>query len=365
MQGFFEQYFFLRKSVIKRKQKLSMSKHHLRIDKTCGNCGHQVPERYCTNCGQENIETRVSFGHLLRHFIEDLTHYESNFWKTIKYLLFRPSYLTREYLANKRVSFVAPVRLYLFISFLTFLLPGILPDFNKAYKKTGTTKTIGKSISDLGKSMQELDDSLQQEEMPVAIKNDKISISRDDDSVRKYIDSLQDGLQPSLNKAENTGLLESYFDKKTERFNHLSAEEQKRSLRESFSHNFPKALFLYMPMFAFVLWLFHSKKKWFYFDHAIFTLHYFSFLLLMITTLRVVEMLIPWHYVINVNTLGITTSFIAWAWSVFYFYRGQRKLHGEKKRISWVKSTIILFINSMLFIGLMIGLFVFAMTNVH
>ncbi|WP_313029343.1 hypothetical protein [Soonwooa sp.] len=49
-------------------------------------------------------------------------------------------------------------------------------------------------------------------------------------------------------------------------------------LQTSF-HNLPKALFIYLPIFAFFLWIFHNKKKWWYFDHDIFTLHYFSFLL--------------------------------------------------------------------------------------
>ena len=48
----------------------------------------------------------------------------------------------------------------------------------------------------------------------------------------------------------------------------------------SFTHNLPKVLFVFMPIFAFFLWLFHNKKRWYYFDHGIFTLHYFSFLLL-------------------------------------------------------------------------------------
>jgi hypothetical protein len=35
---------------------------------------------------------------------------------------------------------------------------------------------------------------------------------------------------------------------------------------ESFFHNLPKILFIIMPFFAFLLWLFHSKKRWSYFD---------------------------------------------------------------------------------------------------
>src|SRR5690606_28206355 len=77
-------------------------------------------------------ETRQSFGHLVAHFAEDFTHYDSGFWKTIKHLLFRPARLTKEYLMGKRQEYVPPVKLYIFISFITFLLPALLPDFNKS-----------------------------------------------------------------------------------------------------------------------------------------------------------------------------------------------------------------------------------------
>ena len=110
-----------------------MSRHHLRKDSICTNCGHQVEERFRPNCGQENIETRQSFAHLVRHFFEDLTHYDSAFWKTIKYLLLRPAYLTKQFLAGKRNSFVHPVRLYFFVSFLAFFLPHVLPSGGRMF----------------------------------------------------------------------------------------------------------------------------------------------------------------------------------------------------------------------------------------
>ena len=36
-----------------------MSHGKVREDKTCLNCGHQVEERFCPHCGQENIEKYV------------------------------------------------------------------------------------------------------------------------------------------------------------------------------------------------------------------------------------------------------------------------------------------------------------------
>ena len=96
-----------------------MSHHTTREDKTCLNCGESVEERFCGHCGQENIETRMSFLGLIAHFAEDLTHYEGKFWKTIKYLFFKPAFLTKEYLKGKRTSYLPPVRLYIFVSFFT------------------------------------------------------------------------------------------------------------------------------------------------------------------------------------------------------------------------------------------------------
>ncbi len=104
-----------------------MSHQPLRTEKNCLNCGQEVPDRYCSHCGQENIESRMSFLGLVAHFFEDLTHYEGKFWKTLQQLFFKPGYLTVSFLDGKRNSSLPPVRLYIFVSFLTFFLAHALP----------------------------------------------------------------------------------------------------------------------------------------------------------------------------------------------------------------------------------------------
>lgn len=115
-------------------------KSPLRKDKTCLNCNHVVPTRFCPNCGQENTSSRKTFHHLFVHFFEDLTHYENAFWKTIKNLLLRPASLTNEYLSGKRLSNLAPIRLYIFISFVTFFVISVLPDGIKEEIKSDEAK---------------------------------------------------------------------------------------------------------------------------------------------------------------------------------------------------------------------------------
>ncbi len=98
-----------------------MSRHHLRHDKNCLNCGFPVEERFCSRCGQENLEPKESVGHLVGHFFADLTHFDSKLFVTLKDLIIRPGFLTREYVAGRRVAYLNPIRMYVFISAIFFV----------------------------------------------------------------------------------------------------------------------------------------------------------------------------------------------------------------------------------------------------
>ena len=118
-----------------------MSHGKPREEKNCLNCGHHVEEKFCPNCGQENTEPRKPFHYLFTHFIEDFTHYDGQFWGTIKNLLFKPGKLTNTYLEGKRQQFVPPVKLYIFMSFVTFFLFAMFPPFNFNFSGENKIKT--------------------------------------------------------------------------------------------------------------------------------------------------------------------------------------------------------------------------------
>jgi len=318
-----------------------MAKHHLRKDNHCENCGRMVEERYCTHCGQENVETRQTFGHLVRHFLEDLTHYESNFWKTIKYLLFRPAYLTRTYLEGKRMMYVPPVKLYIFISFVAFFLPGVMPDLNDTYERD---TLVLRQRAQLREQLDSLDNAGGQQTQVTG-------------TVNGYSSEHQyDSAQVSLSVSKRDGPVKQFFTRKMLRlYTNLSKEEAKEHFKESFGHHFPKALFVYLPLFAFIVWLFHGKKRWYYFDHAIFTLHVFSFLLLLITLFGLIGRLIPWHYIVEPDIVSLILFVTGWIWSVYYYYRAHRKLYMETRGISFLKASLILLVNTLVFLLLFIA----------
>ena len=62
-----------------------------------------------------------SLVHFSRVATEDLTHADSRLWRTLGALLFRPGFLTAEFLGGRRARYLPPVRLYLVLSVAFFL----------------------------------------------------------------------------------------------------------------------------------------------------------------------------------------------------------------------------------------------------
>jgi len=320
------------------------TKHDLRHERTCLNCGHQVKERFCCHCGQENIEIRQTFGHLVSHFFEDLTHYEGRFWITMRYLLFRPAFLSRQFLKGRRHTYVLPVRLYIFISFITFLLPHLLPQPSR------TTDTHS------GQGQPQSDNSIR------IIGNEfRISMPRHYRNLHE-LDSTENSLPPE----KRMGSINYWIEKRIIYLHTKSPDELWEKFSESFDHSFPKALFVYMPLFALLLWLFHSKKRWLYFDHAIFTLHYFSFMLLLNSLLSI--LLTVFNFAVDYNTSIVISFFGMLAQNLaflVYFYIAHKKMYRESIPVSALKSTLIMIIANILFIALMLLISVYTMLMIH
>lgn len=390
-----------------------MAKRKLREDKNCLNCGAHVKSRFCPECGQENIINRPGVWSLIGNFFEDLFTYDSRFWLTIHTLLFKPGKIIADFLEGKRKSYVPPVRLYIFASFLTFLASFILPDFSnnpevnshkandkQEVKRQNTdSEYLGKPKSQKEKERTALFDSLYKltqtkkkidsldyarlvkmaerlkEEDPVKTKiesshDERITIGTTRVSLEEmdfssgvdYNDHYTnmntvkefDSIHNSLSKADRLNPFMKAGVRKIVELKERSVKEQK-SLGEAFLNTFtntlPKALIFYLPVFALILWLFHGKKRWRYYDHAVFTLYYFSFLFVLILSSLVIKQIIyiPAAIFPSVEWISATVySILSMAvifYSIFYFYRSHRKIFEESFMMSGLKSTLILGIN--------------------
>src|SRR5215510_6945655 len=89
--------------------------------KHCLNCGAVLTGKYCSECGQKDQDLHDSFWHLTGHFVGDIFHFDSKFFRTLTPLLIKPGFLTIEYMRGKRAGYMKPVQLYFFISVVFFL----------------------------------------------------------------------------------------------------------------------------------------------------------------------------------------------------------------------------------------------------
>ncbi len=363
-----------------------MSHSTIREDKTCLNCHHVVEKRFCPNCGQENIDTRKTFYQLFVHFFEDLTHYENSFWKTIKNLIFKPASLTKEYLSGKRMSYLAPIRLYIFISFVSFFVLSILPDNEKEDDVVNVkTKPVSEIIID---SIQSKTDSISKDEWLKKLEKQGFFNKTEADSLQKIINDSKknkknnpsrnfldfgyetveqlDSVQKYGKAQDKPNAVEYWLIKKTIQIKkNRSEEEIKEKFYEAFVKNIPKALFIYMPLFAFVLWLFQSKKRWYYFDHGIFTLHYFSFLLLATLILELISFILGLFDFWLFSFIDSLAKTVIICYIMYYFFPAHHRFYEQSRIKTIIKGIIIFFINMIILSFILAGLAAYSFVNIH
>ncbi|HVU98453.1 MAG TPA: DUF3667 domain-containing protein [Puia sp.] len=134
-----------------------MSHLHERKEKNCLNCQTEVIGRYCHKCGQENLEPKETVWHLVQHFFNDITHFDGKFFDTVKYLIKKPGFLSLEYMRGRRMSYLNPIRMYVFTSAIFFIIlysitkpedmaKGLRQD--KTEKNAPSTKKLADLIAD-------------------------------------------------------------------------------------------------------------------------------------------------------------------------------------------------------------------------
>ena len=77
---------------------------------------------YCASCGQHAVDLDVPLGKFLAEFLRESFALDSTLFRTLRPLLLKPGFLAQEYLAGRRARYVPPIRLYLVLSVILFIL---------------------------------------------------------------------------------------------------------------------------------------------------------------------------------------------------------------------------------------------------
>jgi Protein of unknown function (DUF3667) len=266
-----------------------------RKEKDCLNCGTIIQGRFCHVCGQENLEPKESFWHLLTHVFNDLTHFDGKFFTTLKDLLFKPGFLSKEYIAGRRVSYLNPVKMYVFTSAIFFLL-----FFSFFYSDKDTDIITIKDIN--GKTMAEINkmDSTSFAAFTAHInkEDDKPAVPMTRQEFEKYKDTaifgsgIRIGGTRYRSKAQYDSMLASSAKKdnwiQQQIVYKLIAISEKykndpnqivKAFKSTLIHSIPQMLFISLPLLALLLKLLYIRRKQFYYvSHGIFSLHLYIFL---------------------------------------------------------------------------------------
>ena len=92
------------------------------VERPCENCGTPLLGDYCYRCGQPVKGLVRHFSSILGDFLDSVFNIDARFPHTIWPLFAKPGYLSLEYFAGRRVRYVSPVRLFFFVSIITFFV---------------------------------------------------------------------------------------------------------------------------------------------------------------------------------------------------------------------------------------------------
>jgi hypothetical protein len=88
----------------------------------CRNCETEFSGNFCPNCGQSKKNYDIPFHFLIIDFAGNVFAFDTRVLRTLKSLLLHPGQLAGEYIQGKRERYMPPFRFYVFISFIFFLI---------------------------------------------------------------------------------------------------------------------------------------------------------------------------------------------------------------------------------------------------
>jgi uncharacterized small protein (DUF1192 family) len=242
--------------------------------------------------------------------------YDGKFWKTLAALLFRPGFLTREYLAGRRRRYIGPARLFLVSSLVLFAILRFATD----------AVNLGEAV---------------QFDPP---KEPRTRIESGDLVV------LDDDLNISMSEiADRVGILR----KPIARFNALPRAQKVEQIVNGAIRYGPYAMFALLPAFAVLLKLLYLGRRRryparprLYGEHLVFAAHNHAFLFVAGALIGVLPAGIP------AGVLGL--------WAVVYLLWSTRAVYGGRWLGIVARASVLVFAYSILFAFVTIGLLIAA-----
>jgi hypothetical protein len=284
----------------------------------CKNCDAVLMGRFCVTCSQAADVHVPSTLELLHELLEGLTHSDSRLWRTLTFLWFKPGRLTQEFVAGRRVAYLPPFRLYLILSIIFFLIASFMHTSGEVIKFDNGTTTITAPGAPAPRAT-----------TPAAAARDQPSIRSCDD-----VDSLT-FKQHSEWKPRIKHACEAIVRDNGENLLHVAIATMS------------KAMFIFLPLVAFLHMLLYWRPRYRYAEHLLFFIHlhafYFSVAIVMISAINAAH---TWPRLSGVSDFLETV--LGWCMPI-YTVIAMRRVFQRSWAGTLFKAVVLFFVYSIVF----------------
>ncbi len=329
---------------------------------TCQNCEHQYEKgfKFCPHCGQKTND-ELTLGVLFYNTISNYFSFDARFLKSFIPLMFRPGYLAKEFIKGKRLLYLHPAQMYLFIAVIFFFVFSFYArDGREELDKNMQRVLESRSEKVFSKDSIDIQDSLDVKALTDPIKNNGSTIGLNEEEI-KTLDSLSNIKIPKKDMAMTFSFDQEKIDSLlavgasdkelysamgmsddagyfTRKFYAQGLKFYKNmglgQVYQTFIDSIPLAMFFLLPIFAFLLKIFFFRKGR-YAHHLVFSFYYFSFLFVVFTI------------IFGVNRFWPIPDVIDWLIALstfFYLLVAIIKFYGQNWFLSFIKSGVVSFL---------------------
>lgn len=286
----------------------------------CRNCGTPLLGPHCYACGQPVKGLVRHFSSIVGDFLDTVFEFDGRTPRTLWPLFARPGYLTCEYFEGRRVRYVSPLRLFFFLSIVTFFVaqltirtdgdaiqaggnPAIasaatvgdverlreqaLADLREARRATGGAGIGDRTASaalDAGEAavLRQARERIAQIEQASARGEPAPAPAPEAPELRFGGDAPWHPVDNPLDLAWLPDFADVWLNRQVGRAqgNIARLQEEPERFKDALLGAIPSTLFVLLPVFALLLKLFYLFRRRLYMEHLIVALHSHAFLCL-------------------------------------------------------------------------------------
>jgi len=330
--------------------------------KDCKNCLQQFESHYphCPYCGQK-ADNQLTLGVLFNNTISNYFSVDARFFRSFIPLMFKPGHLAKEFVSGRRLLYLHPAQMYLFISVILFFLYSFISREQAASLDSALKKDIERSHVYKDSLQKARQDSVARQKLVKTLEEhqDKLGISAEEiqkfDSINKNNKGLSGSIfNSNFSEMEIDSMLtagasdqeiythmgmtsdDGYFKKRVyKQILKFFKNKSGGTILEAFYDSIPLAMFILLPIFALILKVFYFRKGRFA-HHLVFSFYFFAFLF-MVFSLLVIANLIWDNFPGWIVVMVMLSTF-------FYLWFGVKRFYEQGYFISFIKSNVVSFV---------------------